>query len=108
MSDLVSRRLIADPASEREAAPAAVPQELRESFAWGGLYRFFTASDGVRLRHAYWAAPAGSRKGRVVVLGGRGEFTDKYAGELVGELPARITVRPLALRVIAPRERAAT
>lgn len=90
MSDLVSRRLIADPASEREAAPAAVPQELRESFAWGGLYRFFTASDGVRLRHAFWPAPDHARRiGRVVVLGGRGEFTDKYAGELIGELLTR-------------------
>jgi lysophospholipase len=90
MAETYSRRLIAHPASDREAAPAAVPQELRESFAWGGLYRFFTASDGVRLRHAYWAAPDhASRKGRIVVLGGRGEFTDKYAGEMVGELLTR-------------------
>jgi lysophospholipase len=89
VSALVSRRLIADPASEREAAPAAVPQELRESFAWGGLYRFLTTSDGVRLRHAFWAAPPGTSKARIVVLGGRGEFTEKYAGELVGELLAR-------------------
>lgn len=90
MTDSVSSRPIADPASDPGAAPAAVPAELRENFAWGGLYRFFTAADGVRLRHALWRVPAGmARAGRVVVLGGRGEFTDKYAGELVGELLGR-------------------
>ncbi len=90
MSDAVSLPPIADPASDAGAAPAAVPEQLRESFAWGGLYRFLTANDGVRLRHALWRLPAGTaRAGRVVVLGGRGEFTDKYAGELVGELLAR-------------------
>ena len=83
-----SLRLIADPASDREAAPAAVPEQLRHSFAWGGVYRFMTAADGARLRHALWRTPK-ARRGRVVVLGGRGEFTDKYAGELVGELLGR-------------------
>ncbi len=88
MAPAASQRLIADPASDREAAPAAVPEQLRHSFAWGGLYRFMTARDGTRLRHAHWRA-SGQRRGRVVVLGGRGEFTDKYAGELVGEMLAR-------------------
>lgn len=90
MSEFISHRLIADPASDREAAPKAVPEQLRASFAWGGLYRYFVARDGVRLRHALWRLPPGvARAGRVIVLGGRGEFTDKYAGELVGELLGR-------------------
>ncbi|MGE0151724.1 MAG: alpha/beta fold hydrolase [Reyranellaceae bacterium] len=90
MAEPDSRRPIADPASEREAAPAAVPEELHASFAWGGLYRFFTTGDGIRLRHAFWPAPERSRRvGRIVVLGGRGEFTDKYAGEMVSELLGR-------------------
>jgi lysophospholipase len=90
MAEQISRRLIADPASDRDAAPAAVPEPLRESFAWGGLYRFFTTSDGIRLRHVFWPAPDHAKRiGRVVVLGGRGEFTDKYAGELIGELLTR-------------------
>jgi len=90
MADTISRRLIADPASDRDAAPASVPEELRATFAWGGLYRFFTTSDGIRLRHAFWPAPdRHTRRGRLIVLGGRGEFTDKYAGELIGEAIAR-------------------
>src|SRR6185295_402746 len=44
-------------------------------------------------RYAHWPAiaiqPGGRPKGRVVMLGGRGEFIEKYATEVVGELLGR-------------------
>ena len=45
------------------------------------------AADGVRLRTAQWRQPSDSI-GTVVVLGGRGEFIEKYF-EVIGELLAR-------------------
>ncbi|WP_375460331.1 alpha/beta fold hydrolase [uncultured Enterovirga sp.] len=44
--------------------------------------------DGVSLRVASWAAPAGPDRGTVIILQGRAEFIEKYF-EVVGELRAR-------------------
>ncbi|MEO8558277.1 MAG: alpha/beta hydrolase [Rhodospirillales bacterium] len=78
-----------DPRSEPAALPAAVPDALLASFARGGRFAFLSAADGTRLRYAHWRTIAGPSKGRVVVLGGRGEFVEKYATEIVGELLGR-------------------
>jgi len=78
-----------DPRSQAEALPAAVPAALAASFAKGGRLGWLDAADGTRLRHAHWPATVAVPRGRVVVLGGRGEFIEKYATEIVGELLGR-------------------
>jgi lysophospholipase len=78
-----------DPRSEAEALPAALPAALAAGFATGGRLAWLSAADGTRLRHAHWPARIAAPRGRVVVLGGRGEFVEKYATELVGELLGR-------------------
>src|SRR5271166_4320073 len=45
------------------------------------------AADGVRLRTARWA-PVSTPRGTIAVLGGRGEFIEKYF-EVAGELLSR-------------------
>jgi lysophospholipase len=50
-------------------------------------YGFLQAA-GARLRYACWNVP-GTPKGTVVLLTGRGEFIEKYATEVVGELLSR-------------------
>jgi lysophospholipase len=70
------------------AAPAAVPPELSATYRPADRYGFLQAA-GARLRHASWNVPGTAQakaKGTVVVLGGRGEFIEKYATEIVGEL----------------------
>jgi lysophospholipase len=69
------------------ALPATVPPELAASYRAPGRCGFLEAS-GARLRWAAWTAAAPSR-GSVVLLGGRGEFIEKYATEVVGELLGR-------------------
>jgi lysophospholipase len=78
-----------DPRSDPEALPRAVPAALAGGFAQGGRFAFLQAADGTRLRYAHWPAPGTKARGRVVVLGGRGEFVEKYATEIVGELRGR-------------------
>jgi lysophospholipase len=66
------------------AAPASIPNELAGTFVPADRYGFMAAT-GARLRYACWNTrrpPVGS----VVVLTGRGEFIEKYATEVVGEL----------------------
>ncbi len=75
-----------DPRSDAAAVPASVPVTLLASFARGGRFAFLSAGDGTKLRYARWPATAAKPRGRVVVLGGRGEFVEKYATEVVGEL----------------------
>jgi len=73
------------------AAPAAVPAELGATYRPAERYGFLQAS-GARLRFACWNVPAtesGTAEGTVVLLGGRGEFIEKYATEVVGELLGR-------------------
>ncbi len=71
-------------ATDPSAAPAAIPPELAALHRPADRYGFFDAA-GARLRVARWTA-TGIAKGMVVVLGGRGEFIEKYATEVVGEL----------------------
>jgi lysophospholipase len=52
----------------------------------GAIEEYISAADGVRLRTARWTPT--SAIGTVVVLGGRGEFLEKYF-EVTGELLAR-------------------
>ncbi len=53
----------------------------------GAVEQDIYAADGVRLRAVRWAPPSGGR-GTVTVLGGRGEFVEKYF-EVVADLLSR-------------------
>ena len=66
------------------AAPAAVPPGLTGSYVAADRCGFLERGGG-RLRYALWNAP-GTARGTVVILPGRGEFIEKYATEIVGEL----------------------
>ena len=71
------------------AAPASVPDQLAASHRLADRYGFIeaarTAGPRVCLRFATWNT-SGTRRGTAVVLAGRGEFIEKYATELMGEL----------------------
>lgn len=69
------------------AAPAARPPNLAYSYVEADRYGFLERA-GARLRFATWRPP-GVAHGTVVLLTGRGEFIEKYAIEVVGELLAR-------------------
>ncbi|CAN5810028.1 alpha/beta hydrolase [soil metagenome] len=69
------------------AAPASVPTELAATYVPADRYGFL-AGAGARLRFACWNV-RGTASGSVVLLTGRGEFIEKYATEVVGELLAR-------------------
>lgn len=73
--------------TDPSAAPASIPPELTAHHRPADCYGFIDAA-GARLRVARWNA-TGTAKGTAVVLGGRGEFIEKYATEVVGELLAR-------------------
>lgn len=73
--------------NDPDAAPAGVPPELATSFRPAHRYGFLERAGG-HLRYACWDAPVAAR-GTVVVLTGRGEFIEKYATEVVGELLGR-------------------
>ena len=70
-----------------KAQAAAVPPELAATCRAPERCGFLPAP-GAALRWAAWTAPGPSR-GSVVLLGGRGEFIEKYATEIVGELLGR-------------------
>lgn len=64
----------------------------------GGRVVSLTASDGERLRAAFWPARVENPRGTVSILPGRAEFIEKY-GEVVDELLARgFAVAALDLR----------
>jgi lysophospholipase len=69
------------------AAPAARPPNLAATYVEADRYAFLERA-GARLRFATWTTP-GTPRGTVVLQGGRGEFIEKYATEVVGELLAR-------------------
>jgi lysophospholipase len=69
------------------AAPAGVPSHLEATYRPADRYGFLERA-GARLRYACWNAP-GAARGTVVILTGRGEFIEKYATEVVGELLER-------------------
>lgn len=73
--------------STSAAAPLAVPVDLAASYRAADRYEFLSAN-GRPLRHARWH-PTGRARGTVVLLGGRGEFIEKYATETMGELLGR-------------------
>ena len=73
------------------AAPVVVPTELTATYRPADRYGYLQGA-GARLRYACWNVPGTApdrTKGTVVVLGGRGEFIEKYATEIVGELLGR-------------------
>lgn len=74
---------VTDPA----AASAAVPTEVAAAWRPADRYGFIDGAGG-RLRAAVWNA-TGTQRGSVILLGGRGEFIEKYATEVVGELLGR-------------------
>jgi lysophospholipase len=69
------------------AAPAAVPAALAATYRAADRYGFL-AGVGGRVRYACWNA-CGTPRGSAVVLTGRGEFVEKYATEIAGELLSR-------------------
>jgi lysophospholipase len=69
------------------ALPVAVPPNLMATYVAPDRCGFLERS-GARLRYAVWNVP-GTPRGTVVVLPGRGEFIEKYATEIVGELVGR-------------------
>lgn len=72
----------------RSPAPAAVPPEAAATYRAADRYAWLPSSGNALLRYALWT-PAGPARGTVVVLTGRGEFIEKYATEVVGELLRR-------------------
>ena len=69
------------------AAPAGAPPDLAATYVAADRYGFLERAGG-RLRYACWNVP-GTARGTVVVLTGRGEFIEKYATEMTGELLGR-------------------
>lgn len=69
------------------AAPAGIPPDLASTYRPADRCGFYD-NGGARLRYACWN-PAGAPRGSVVLLTGRGEFVEKYATEVVGELLGR-------------------
>lgn len=73
------------------AAPANVPTGLVATYRPADRYGFFDRA-GARIRCAWWNAlgtPGTKPRGTIVLLTGRGEFIEKYATEVVGELLGR-------------------
>lgn len=69
------------------AAPTGVPPSLTATYRPADRYGFFERA-GARIRCAWWNA-TGTARGTVALLTGRGEFIEKYATEVVGELLGR-------------------
>lgn len=68
----------------RSPAPAAVPSGLAATYRPADRFGWLPSSSA-RLRYALWNARGPSR-GTILLLTGRGEFIEKYATEVVGEL----------------------
>jgi len=72
----------------RSPAPAAVPSEVSATYRAADHYGWLPAGGNALLRYALWNA-SGTPRGTVVLLTGRGEFIEKYASEVTGELLQR-------------------
>ncbi|CAN5458287.1 alpha/beta hydrolase [soil metagenome] len=72
---------------QQSPAPAAVPPELPATYRAADRYAWLPSGGGL-LRYALWNA-SGTARGTVVLLTGRGEFIEKYATEVIGELLQR-------------------
>src|ERR1043166_3543765 len=71
------------------AKPATVPADLLASYRPANRGGFLEGAGG-RMRYACWnASGTGSPRGTILLLTGRGEFIEKYATEVVGELLGR-------------------
>ena len=93
-----------DPTAQAATVPPGLATTYRAPERCG-----FLDAPGARLRWATWSAP-GTPRGSVVLLGGRGEFIEKYATEVVGEIDA---LSPMAMprprrSVPAPRSKGAS
>ncbi len=71
------------------ARPVAVPAAVQPTYVGADRYGFVTAVDGATLRFGVWHARQPVARGSILLLTGRGEFIDKYAGEVIPELLAR-------------------
>lgn len=71
------------------ARPAAVPEAVRGTYVGADRYGYVTAPDGATLRFGIWRAIVNPARGSIVLLTGRAEFIDKYAGEVIPQLLAR-------------------
>src|SRR6185369_17770496 len=71
----------------RSPAPAAVPPDLASTYRPADRYGWLPSGSAL-LRYARWNAP-GRARGTILLLTGRGEFIEKYATEVVGDLLAR-------------------
>ena len=71
----------------RSPAPAAVPPALAATFRSADRYAWLPSAKGL-LRYSVWNA-SGTARGTILLLTGRGEFIEKYATEVVGELLGR-------------------
>ncbi|HSH99471.1 MAG TPA: alpha/beta hydrolase [Reyranella sp.] len=71
----------------RSPAPAAVPPGLAATWRPADRYAWLPSASAL-LRYALWNA-TGTARGTILLLTGRGEFIEKYATEVVGELLAR-------------------
>jgi len=69
------------------AKPAAMPADLPATYRPANRYGFLDGSSG-QSRYACWNA-SGTPRGTILLLTGRGEFIEKYATEVVGELLGR-------------------
>jgi lysophospholipase len=74
-------------ADARSPAPAAVPPDLAPTHRPADHYGWLPSGNAL-LRYALWSA-TGTPRGTILLLTGRGEFIEKYATEVVGELLAR-------------------
>jgi len=72
---------------QQTPAPASVPPELAATYRAADRYAWLPSGGGL-LRYAQWNT-SGTAHGTVVLLTGRGEFIEKYATEVIGELLGR-------------------
>lgn len=71
----------------RSPAPAAAPPDVAATYRPADRYGWLPSGSAL-LRYALWNAP-GTPRGTILLLTGRGEFIEKYATEVVGDLLAR-------------------
>ena len=70
------------------AAPTGVPREVAATYRPADRSGFLDR-DRAHLRYSCWNAketPGTTPRGTILLLTGRGEFIEKYASEVVGEL----------------------
>src|SRR5882724_4209218 len=71
------------------AKPASLPADATATYRPADRYGFLDGSGG-RVRYACWnASGTATPRGTILLLAGRGEFIEKYATEVVGELLER-------------------